>query len=414
MSTQEQVESTEQEAPVADMGTANKAAPIVVTPIVAAPMAGGPSTPELAAAVSRAGGIGMLAAGYLSVEQLQADISSAWDLVGDATANSGANAVDYPLDYPLGAAAFQIARSLGVNLFVPAPDLSDDTERTDRWHEYAERLGRYYGSGTTLNAAIPPRPHYSDDAFAAKVAAVAAAPINFVTFTFGLPDETSVAKLKDAGKIIGVSVTNSDDALKAIDAGADVIIAQGAEAGGHQATFSADAPEATVSARELTSDVVAVVRREAERLARPIAVIAAGGVAGPGDVQALLDAGADAVQVGTLFLAADEAGTKPTHKNALLAAARGTDPKTKEADSPTVVTRAFTGRNARALRNGLANRFTSTAPAIYPELHFLTAPIRKAAAADDDKDALNLWAGTGFAALQELPAAEIVAELNPR
>jgi nitronate monooxygenase len=108
------------------------------------------------------------------------------------------------------------------------------------------------------------------------------------------------------------------------------------------------------------------------------------------------------VQAGTLFLLADEAGTRPTQRAAMLAG-RAT---------ATVVTRAFTGQPARALRNRFTDAYTATAPLGYPAIHHLTAPIRAAAAAAGDAGALNLWAGTAHAAARPGPAAQIVDGLG--
>jgi nitronate monooxygenase len=133
-----------------------------------------------------------------------------------------------------------------------------------------------------------------------------------------------------------------------------------------------------------------------------VPVIAAGGIATASDVRHLSGLGAAAVQVGTALLAADEAGTKPTHLHAL---------KTADAAAQTVVTRSFTGRPARALANSFTRRHSHEAPALYPELHALTSPIRTAAAAAGDPDHLHLWAGTGFGLMVSAPAARIVETL---
>ncbi|MGW5672064.1 nitronate monooxygenase, partial [Micromonospora sp. NPDC003776] len=125
-------------------------------------------------------------------------------------------------------------------------------------------------------------------------------------------------------------------------------------------------------------------------------------VAGPADVRAALTAGATAVLVGTLLLRAAESGTSRTHRDALA------DPHR----DATVVTRAFTGRPARALRNAFTDRYDADAPLGYPAVHHLTRPLRVAAAQAGDADRLHLWAGTGWRAARAAPAAEIVAELT--
>jgi NAD(P)H-dependent flavin oxidoreductase YrpB (nitropropane dioxygenase family) len=130
-------------------------------------------------------------------------------------------------------------------------------------------------------------------------------------------------------------------------------------------------------------------------------VVAAGGVGGPADVRTLLSAGAGAVAVGTLFLRTDESGTSGTHKDALA------DP----AFSQTVVTRAFTGRPARGLRNRFVERHDAAAPVGYPAVHHLTRALRQAAAAAGDPHCLHLWAGTGYRNARTGPARAVVDAL---
>jgi nitronate monooxygenase len=133
-----------------------------------------------------------------------------------------------------------------------------------------------------------------------------------------------------------------------------------------------------------------------------VPVVAAGGTGTAEDVRALLAAGALAVQCGTLFLLAAEAGTRAAQREAMLSG---------RYDS-TVVTRAFTGQPARALRNRFTDAHSATAPVGYPAIHHLTAPIRAAAAAGGDAGALNLWAGTAHAAARPGSAAEIIERLR--
>src|SRR5262249_2421761 len=132
-----------------------------------------------------------------------------------------------------------------------------------------------------------------------------------------------------------------------------------------------------------------------------VPVLAAGGTSSAAGVRALIDAGAAAVQCGTWFLLADEAGTRPAHRAAL----RSGDYR------ETVVTRAFTGQPARGLRNRFTDAYSSAAPVGYPAIHHLTAPIRAAATDRGDASALNLWAGTGFASARPGPVAELIGDL---
>jgi nitronate monooxygenase len=324
-------------------------------PIVQAPMAGGPSTPELAAAVNAAGGFGYVAAGYLSPDALR-------DALGRTRALTAA--------------------PIGVNVFVPGTRDADDAAiaaYASGLVPEAQRLGVELG-----------RPRWDDDAYAAKCELLAAAGVHTVSFTFGCPSADTVRHLQRAGVRVAVTVTAADEAHAAAAAGADALIVQGTEAGGHQGTFSAGEPNRTPLLQAL-----AVIRDRVE-----LPLIAAGGVASAADAGAALEAGAVAVQVGTALLCAPEAGTSEPYRRALL--------ERRYAD--TVITRAFSGRWAR----GLANRFAlehQDAPNGYPQIHHVTRPLRAAAARAGDPDVPNLWAGTGWAAVTAQPAGEIVRRI---
>lgn len=326
-------------------------------PIVAAPMAGGPSTLALASAVTDAGGFAFLPAGYLTATAFES-------LLADARA---------------------AGRPFGVNLFVPQPGALPVQEYDGYRAELADEAA-------ALGVDLPAEPRHDDDAWPAKVDLLVADPVPFVSLTFGLPPLADIARLRAAGSRVLATVTTLDEARAAEEAGVDGLVVQGAAAGGHSGTFDPRRPISPVP----TAEVVRAVRA-----ATALPVVAGGGVDGPDAVRALLGAGAAAVAVGTLLLRATEAGTTPTHRAAL------TDPAFTE----TVLTHAFTGRPARALRNGFADRHGASAPYGYPELHHLTRDLRRAAAAAGDPHRLHLWAGTGWRAAQERPAGEIVRGL---
>ncbi|WP_299563606.1 nitronate monooxygenase [uncultured Mycolicibacterium sp.] len=328
-------------------------------PVVAAPMAGGPSTPELAAAVTEAGGLGFLAAGYLTAEALAERITAARALT---------------------------TGPLGVNLFVPHPSTVDDAALA----RYAAALAgeaRRYG-------AEPGEPRYDDDAWSAKLDVVADLRPAVVSFTFGVAAPAEVARLRAAGITTVGSVTSADEARRAVAAGVDALVVQGPDAGGHRATFD---PLATPGTDPLAVLLAAV------RAAVDVPVLAAGGLAGADDVARVLAAGAVAAQCGTAFLLADEAGTAALQRAAL------SDPAFTE----TVVTKAFSGRYARGLRNRFSDEHDAQAPLGYPQVHYLTGPLRAAAARAGDPHGTNIWAGTGFRRAAPGPAAAVVAALAP-
>ncbi|MET0425487.1 MAG: nitronate monooxygenase [Actinoplanes sp.] len=326
-------------------------------PVVVAPMAGGPSTPALVTAAARAGALGLLAAGYRTPEQVEAEVRT---LQGTA------------LPY-------------GLNIFVPTPPPAD-REPLERYRRLLQTEADRYG------VDLPPLRMADDDHFAAKVELAATYRVPVVSFTFGAPDPAVVATLRAAGCTVLITVTSAAEARRALAAGPDALIAQAGTAGGHSATTDPANYRGDRSAPEVLTEVRAVTE---------LPVLAAGGVAGPADVQRLLAAGAAAVQCGTAFLLAEEAGTRPAQRAAMLAGPR-----------ETVVTRAFTGQPARALRNRFTDTYSDVAPVGYPAVHHLTAPIRAAASARGDAEALNLWAGTGHAAARPAPVADLLAELS--
>jgi nitronate monooxygenase len=310
------------------------------TPIVLAPLAGGPSTPALTAAVSEAGGLGFLAAGYLTAEALGERMEETRALT---------------------------ARPFGVNVFVPGSAADPSA--------YAAYVDSLPGAG---------EPRADDDDWEAKLALLADHPV--VSFTFGCPAPDVIAGLRGEA---WVTVTSPEEARAAAEAGADVLVAQGGEAGGHRGSFTD---------REDLSVYGLLALLQLIDAGKP--VVATGGIATAAGVAAVLAAGARAAQAGTAFMRCPEAGTHPAHKAALATSA------------PTALTRAFTGRLAR----GIVNRFMAEhpdAPIAYPEIHFATAPLRAAARKANDPGGFNLWAGEAHALAQEKPAAAVVADLTP-
>ncbi|MFW3172089.1 nitronate monooxygenase [Geodermatophilus sp. CPCC 206100] len=329
--------------------------PPVPARIVAAPMAGGPSTPALVAAVGAAGGLGFLAAGYRTPTQLRADVAAVRDR---------------------GPAPF------GVNVFAP---VAERPEEVARLAGYAERIA---GRGARFGVA-PGTPAHGDDAFGAKAELLAELRPDVASFTFGLPPEDLVRDLHAARVPVWVTVTSPEDAVAAAATGADALVVQGWEAGGHRGGLTDEEP-----AQLGLLPLLALVRR-----VTPLPLVAAGGIADGAGVAAVLAAGAALAQLGTAFLRTPEAGTPPVHAAAL---AEG---------RPTTVTRAFTGRRARALVNDAVRALDADAPAAYPEVHFLTAPVRAAARTAGDPEDAHLWAGQAAALAEPVPAGELVGRL---
>jgi nitronate monooxygenase len=329
-------------------------------PVVQAPMAGGPSTAELAAAVSAAGGYGFLAAGYLSAAGLSELIAATRALTG---------------------------RPFGVNLFVPsAPrDPVDVAGYAELLQPEADRLGVALGE-----------PRWADDEYPAKLGVLEDAGVHLVSFTFGCPSEQVVERLHRAGSQVAVTVTSTPEARLAVAAGADLLIVQGTEAGGHQGSFvEVRASEIAANRRPLLA-ILAELRETVQ-----LPMIGTGGVMSGADAARVLHAGAVAVQIGTALLCTPEAGTSAVYRDALQ------DPSFAD----TIVTRAWSGRYARGLLNRFGLEHHDQAPQAYPEVHHLTRPVRAAATRAGDADVPNLWAGTGWRQLTVEPAAVIVSRI---
>ena len=325
-------------------------------PIVLAPLAGGPATPELAAAVSEAGGLGFLAAGYLTAAALR-------DRIAQTRALTPA--------------------PLGVNVFVPGTPAPPRPVT-----EYAASLRPDAGqAGVALG-----EPRFEDDDWAAKLSLLTADPLPVTSFTFGCPEPAVITALQEAGTEVWVTVASPADARQAADAGADVLVVQGTEAGGHRGSFRDD-PDADAGGFGL----LALLQLVGAGTSLPL--VAAGGISTGAGLAAVLAAGASAAQLGTAFLRCPEAGTSAVHRAAV--AGHG-DPAT---------TRAFSGRLARGVRNRFMDAHGGDAPAAYPEVHHLTAPLRAAGRSAGNPDLVNLWAGQAHELTQELPAAELVAQL---
>ncbi|MFC9929464.1 nitronate monooxygenase [Streptomyces sp. NPDC127190] len=329
-------------------------------PIVQAPMAGGVSLPRLAAAVSEAGGLGFLAAGYKTADGMYQEIKQLRGLTG---------------------------RPFGVNVFMPQPEYAE----SGAVEVYAHQLA---GEAAWYETELGDPDSGRDDGYDAKLAVLLDNPVPVVSFHFGVPGEETLERLRRAGTVTLVTATTVEEARAVERAGADAVIAQGVEAGGHQGTHR-DLTENDASGIGVLSLVTQI--REAVRLP----VVAAGGIMRGSQIAAVLAAGACAAQLGTAFLATPESGAHPLHKQAL----------TNPLFARTELTRAFSGRPARGLVNRFLREHGPYAPAAYPEIHHLTVPLRKAAAQAGDAQGMALWAGQGHRLARELPAGRLVEVL---
>ena len=331
-------------------------------PIVQAPMAG-ISTPELAAAVSNAGGLGSLGIG--------------------ATDAAGARVMIQALQQ-------RTQRAFNVNLFVHTPARANRT-REAAWLQAMAPLFRSFKAEPPLTLRSLYTSFVEDDEMMAMLVDLAP-PV--VSFHFGLPDADRINALKAAGCVLFATATSLPEAEAARHAGIDVVIAQGFEAGAHRGIFDPDGPDECMGTLPLTRLLV-------ERSGLP--VIAAGGIMDGQGIRAALDLGAIAAQLGTAFVACPESAADEAYRTAL----------TGPGANLTVMTRAISGRPARCLRNaftewGLAVGVT---PPDYPIAYDAGKALNAAAKAVGENGYGAQWAGQGAPLARAMPAAQLVATL---
>jgi nitronate monooxygenase len=329
-------------------------------PIFLAPMAGSGGTPELAAAVSNAGGLGAWGGAYAKPDEIAAAIRRIRALT---------------------------SRPFSINLFAGGyeSDCSIDPQ------PMLEIVSEVHAK---LGLPPPVRQPPPSDPFDAQLEVILEERPPAFSFTFGIPSSTQIAALKQRGIAIAGTATTAEEACRLAQAGVDAIVAQGAEAGAHRGTFAAPFEQSMVPLATLLHEI-------RENVALP--VIASGGIMDGRDVAGCFAQGAAAVQLGTAFLPCPESGAPPVYKRALLEARKDT----------TVITRAFSGRPARGLTNGFIAMVAGKEHSILPfrRQNDLTRPMRNAAGQLGVADFISLWAGQGVARSRAMPAAELVAAL---
>jgi nitronate monooxygenase len=328
-------------------------------PIIQAGMAGGVTTPQLVAAVSNAGGLGTLGAGYMSKEQIRSAVETIRRLTN---------------------------RPFAVNLFIP--------------ESYQENVEDIQAMNRTLDTfrdelGIPNSPDITKAAepFLEQLDVVIDLKVPVFSFTFGIPDSTVIQRLKQADIYTIGTATTVKEALALQESGIDAIVAQGSEAGGHRGTFADKAETALIGTMALVPQVADAVS---------VPVIAAGGIMDGRGLAACLMLGADCVQMGTAFIACPESGAHPVYKNALEVAS----------EENTAITKMYSGKAARGLMTTFMHRMSSYQGNVppYPIQNALTSDIRRAAAKANNPEYMSLWAGQGLRLVKPSPAAVVVEE----
>ena len=332
----------------------------ILPPIVQAPMAG-VQNHRLAASVCEAGGLGSLPAAMLSLPDLQSELQA----LHQSTQNP-----------------------YNVNFFCHAPPAPDDV-RQQAWHRTLAPYYRELGLDPETIPTGPGRVPFSAEAAHVLEAFRPAV----VSFHFGLPSPELVARVKSWGSLVLSSATTVAEALWLQAHGADAIIAQGLEAGGHRGMFLTDELSTQVGTFALLPQIVQAVQ---------LPVIAAGGISSAAGIAAAKALGAAGVQVGTAYLCSHEATTSALHRSALQSPAA----------QHTALTTLFSGRPARGIVNRLMRELgplNAAAPA-FPLATAAIAPLRAATEAAGSSDFTPLWSGQNASGCRDLPAADITRE----
>jgi nitronate monooxygenase len=341
------------------MDTRVTAALGIERPILQAPMAGGPTTTALVAAVSNAGGLGSLGAAYLPPEKLREQVREIRTLTD---------------------------RPFNVNLFVPS-SFEVDLEEIGRANEL---LGPYREE---LGICSPGMPSSFEEDFDDQLEVVIEERVPVFSFTFGSLSPEIVGRLKESGAKVAGTATTVREGLRLEEDGVDVVVAQGSEAGGHRGTFLGDFGDALIGTMALVPQMV-------DALSVPVA--ASGGIMDGRGLAAVLVLGAGAAQMGTAFLACEESGAHPEFKRAVLQAA----------EDETEITRAFSGRPARGIKNRFLTEVGANEQALapFPVQNVLTRDVRAAAQEQDRLEFMSLWAGQAARLARRAAAVDLVRE----
>lgn len=327
-------------------------------PIILAPMAGGIGSPALVGAVSNAGGLGSWAGAYATPEQI--------------------------LD-----AAKQIraltSKPFALNLFAGGYGVRPEVDA-------APMLAKVAEAHATLGLPPPVLPPNPANPFEDQLEAVIEARPALFSFTFGIPNADALARLRRAGIRTCGTATTVEEGRALQDAGVESIAAQGEEAGAHRGTFLGTMEASMVPTLDLTRGIAAVTS---------MPVFATGGLMDGRDIARALAAGAQAAQLGTAFLVCPESGAAAPYKKALLDA---------KADT-TVITRAYSGREARGLRNAFIDMTADTPILPFRQQNDLTRPMRTESGKKGTADYISLWAGRGVTRARAMPAAELMKTL---
>ncbi len=330
-------------------------------PLIVAPMAGGPSTPELVVAASEGGALGSFGAAY-STPQAITDVCKT--------------------------IRAKTQKPFALNLFLPSKPIKISDESL--------RLAILETQIFRNELSLPPpdlKAPFEED-FEQQFEAVLRARPKVFSFVFGLLSKDHIRAARNEKIILVGTATSPEEALQLSETGIDAIVAQGIEAGGHRGIFDSQASDPCIQTLDLLKQIKVKIKTP---------LIAAGGIMSNEDIKMMLNAGAQAVQMGTAFLAVKEAGTSAPYRKKLL----------ESSERKTRTTRAFSGRFARGIENRFMNEMDRKPEAIlaFPAQNKFTRDIRNASLTKGTPDFLSLWSGSGRGALWTGSAADLIQNL---
>ena len=329
-------------------------------PIIQAPMAGGINTPQLACAVANAGGVGSFGFAYNTPQKINDDLVATQALTkGFINANFFIFTPVALPEFDIQSAAIDALKSLPID-------------------------GEY-------SVSIPQSPFFPD--LNAQLEPVWINRPAILTFHFGIPAAEIIEKAHALGISVGITATSMKEGIAIQNAGADFIVSQGIEAGGHRGVFAPDDDDQQLSTSALT-------RQLANSCSIPI--VAAGGIMNGHDIKLALMAGASAAQLGTAFLCCDESGTSPAHRDFIL----------NKRDRGSVFTKGFSGRMARGIDNQFIKLMANQPVLPFPIQNTMTASLRQLAGKTNNGEYQSLWAGESYAKARQMCASELIENLR--
>ena len=327
-------------------------------PLIQAPMAGGPNTPEMISATANLGAVGSFGFAYSRIEKIRHDLIAAKEKISDNSKGA-----------------------MNANFFV----FNEVSKPEPASIEAAKQSLRQTSNGE-VDFEDPAPPYFPD--LSKQLEPVWELRPEILTFHFGIPDESIIGKAQSLGISVGITATSIDEARQIEQAGANFVVAQGTEAGGHRGIFDPRNHDDKLTCFELIKSLSTI----------KLPLVAAGGIMNASQVKEALALGASAVQMGTAFLTTDESGASNAHKRYLLHETRRT----------TEVTTAFSGRPARGINNRFIETMKDQSVLAFPIQNSLTGKMRAAALANDDGENQSLWAGSNFADCRQETIAELV------